>query len=72
MMWSSASAFFDMGGYGLFVWGSYGVSLLLMLGEPLLAARRRRLALRDAGQAELWDDDAADTADTAAASAPRR
>jgi heme exporter protein D len=71
-MWGSASAFFDMGGYGLFVWGSYGMSLLLMLGEPLMAARRRRQALRDADQAELWDDDAADAADMSATPAPRR
>ena len=35
MNWGSASAFFEMGGYGLYVWGSYGVAALLML-------RRRR------------------------------
>ncbi len=56
-MWGSAAEFFNMGGYGLYVWGSYGLSLLLMLTEPLLAARRRRRALHQAGQAELWADD---------------
>lgn len=35
-----------MGGYGLYVWGSYGVAALLMAVEPWLAARRRRQALR--------------------------
>ncbi len=57
MMWGSFGAFVDMGGYGLYVWGSYGLGLALMLTEPLLAARRRRRALRDAAQAELWDED---------------
>ena len=48
MNWGSADNFFAMGGYGLYVWGSYGVTALLMLVEPLLALRRRRRALRDA------------------------
>jgi heme exporter protein D len=61
MMWSSVADFIDMGGYGLYVWGSYGLSLLLMLGEPVLAARRRRRALREAAQAELWDEDPPET-----------
>jgi heme exporter protein D len=59
MIWTSASEFFAMGGYGLYVWGSYGLALLLMGLEPMLAARRRRQALRDARAAELWADDAA-------------
>ncbi len=51
MNWGSADAFFAMGGYGLYVWGSYGLTLVLMLTEPVLAARRRRLALVAARQA---------------------
>jgi heme exporter protein D len=50
MNWNSASEFFDMGGHGLFVWGSYAVCLLVMTLEPLLAARRRRQALNLAAQ----------------------
>jgi heme exporter protein D len=45
MNWNSASDFFHMGGYGLYVWGSYAVTLVLMLAEPLLAAHRRRKAV---------------------------
>ena len=45
MNWRSAAEFFDMGGYGLYVWGSYGATALLMALEPWLAARRRRRAL---------------------------
>ncbi|MCG5515770.1 MULTISPECIES: heme exporter protein CcmD [Ectothiorhodospira] len=37
--------FLAMGGHGLFVWGSYGVTLLVLLGE-MIWLRRRRLALR--------------------------
>ena len=48
MIWHSAGEFFDMGGYGLYVWGSYGVAALLMTLEPWFAARRRRQALRNA------------------------
>ena len=63
MNWNSASEFFDMGGHGLFVWGSYAVCLLVMTVEPVLAARRRRQALRQAaqlrsGQAAREEEDA--------------
>jgi heme exporter protein D len=44
MNWGSSEAFFHMGGYGLYVWGSYGVTALVMALEPWLAARRRRRA----------------------------
>ena len=50
MNWNSASEFFDMGGHGLFVWGSYAICLLVMTVEPVLAARRRRQALQQAAQ----------------------
>jgi heme exporter protein D len=49
--WNSFDEFVRMGGYGLYVWGSYGVTLALMLGEALLAAQRRRRALAQAGEA---------------------
>ena len=48
MNWNSASEFFAMGGYGLYVWGSYAVTLVLMAFEPWLVARRRRRALQQA------------------------
>ncbi len=48
MNWASASDFFHMGGYGLYVWGSYAVTLLLMAAEPWLAVQRRQQALRHA------------------------
>lgn len=48
MIWGSAQEFFHMGGYGFYVWGSYAVTLGVMLVEPLLARHRHRQALRDA------------------------
>jgi heme exporter protein D len=45
MNWHSAAEFFDMGGYGAYVWGAYAVTAALMAIEPWLAARRRRRAL---------------------------
>ena len=56
MNWTSLDQFLHMGGYGLYVWGSYGATLLAMLAEPLLAARRHRRALLNT---PLNDEDAA-------------
>ena len=48
MNWNSAAEFFAMGGYGLYVWGSYLVTAVLMLAEPVLARRQHAEALRAA------------------------
>ncbi len=42
MNWSNISEFFSMGGYGLYVWGSYGVTLICVVGEILLIKNRHR------------------------------
>ncbi|MBX3617094.1 MAG: heme exporter protein CcmD [Nitrosomonas sp.] len=42
MNWSSWSEFFSMGGYGLYVWGSYAVVFLCIVAEVLLISNRRR------------------------------
>lgn len=49
--WTSASEFFAMGGYGLYVWGSYGVTAIALALEPVLTARRHQRALAAARQA---------------------
>ncbi|HEV7913991.1 MAG TPA: heme exporter protein CcmD [Albitalea sp.] len=56
MNWNSASEFFAMGGYGLYVWGSYAVTALIMATEPWLAARRRRHALLQAANSRMESD----------------
>jgi heme exporter protein D len=40
MNWNSPAEFFSMGGYALYVWGSFGVCALAMLVEPFLVKQR--------------------------------
>jgi heme exporter protein D len=48
MNWNSLDEFLAMGGYALYVWGSYALVLGLMLLEPVLAEHRHRRALQQA------------------------
>ncbi len=43
--WNSFSDFLHMGGYGLYVWGSFGVTAAVMTIEPILVARNRKATL---------------------------
>jgi len=43
--WGSLDSFLAMGGYGLYVWGSYAVTLVLIVAELVLLAKRRRSAV---------------------------
>ncbi|MBX3629362.1 MAG: heme exporter protein CcmD [Nitrosomonas sp.] len=49
MQWSSWSEFFAMGGYGIYVWGSYIVTFACVISEVLLIARRRRTLVKTYG-----------------------
>tara|TARA_B110000305_G_C19343864_1_gene590613 strand:- start:1140 stop:1262 length:123 start_codon:yes stop_codon:yes gene_type:complete len=40
MQWNSISEFFAMGGYGLYVWGSYIVTGLCILIELLILKKK--------------------------------
>ena len=42
MQWNSVSEFFAMGGYAFYVWGSFGLTAVIMVAEPLLIRRQRR------------------------------
>ncbi len=42
----SMSEFFYMNGYAFYVWGSYGLTLLVFLIEVAMVRHRRQLALR--------------------------
>jgi heme exporter protein D len=46
MNWGSLSEFLSMKGYGLYVWGSYGVTALVLLIEPWLVRRHLQRARR--------------------------
>ena len=44
MNWESASHFWAMGGYGFFVWGSYGVTAAVIAAELFALSRRMKKA----------------------------
>jgi heme exporter protein D len=41
---------FAMGGYGFYIWGSFGVAALFMIGEAVLVVRQRRTLARRLGR----------------------
>ena len=43
--WNSFADFLAMGGYGFYVWGSFGVTALIMTIEPIMVARNRRITV---------------------------
>ena len=43
--WNSFSDFLAMGGYGLYVWGAFGVTVLIMAVEPIVVARNRKTTI---------------------------
>ena len=45
MQWSSVSEFLAMGGYGLYVWGSYVVTAVALGVELVLVRRRARTSV---------------------------
>ncbi len=46
MNWNSVSEFFAMGGYALYVWGSFGACAVALAVEPLLVGQRTNSVLR--------------------------
>jgi heme exporter protein D len=58
MIWQSAAEFWAMGGYGAFVWGSVGVTALLLALEVWWVRQGRQQALKavcEAIDADLQD-----------------
>jgi len=54
MHWNSLSEFINMGGYGPYIWGSYGVTFVMLTVEIImLRARKRRLAKTEPVRAKL-------------------
>lgn len=51
--------FFSMGGYALYVWGSYAAALIVMVGEVLFLRRRKKSLAARLG--ELNQSGAGDT-----------
>ena len=46
MQWHSLNEFLHMGGYALYVWGSFGACAVAMLIEPWLLRRQQRAVER--------------------------
>jgi heme exporter protein D len=55
MNWHSAGEFFAMGGYALYVWGSFGACALALALEPLLVGKRHGDVLRSLRRQVLAD-----------------
>lgn len=47
MQWLSIEDFFNMGGYAFYVWGSFGVTALVVVAEIWQVRARRREILRN-------------------------
>ncbi|MDP2793697.1 MAG: heme exporter protein CcmD [Sulfurisoma sp.] len=56
MTWNSPAEFFAMGGYALYVWGSFGVTALALLMEPFLVRHRRSAILRSLRRERLAEE----------------
>jgi len=50
MNWGSAGAFFAMGGYAFYVWGSYGVTALFLVLEVVFLLMRKRTITQRLGR----------------------
>ncbi len=56
MIWNSPAEFFAMGGYALYVWGSFGVCALALIMEPILVSKRQSEVLKSLRRAALADE----------------
>jgi heme exporter protein D len=56
MHWASWSDFWAMGGYGLYVWASYGVTVLAVLIEVILLRRAATDTRRRLKRMQQWEE----------------
>jgi len=47
MQWLSVADFFNMGGYAFYVWGSFGITALVVVAEIWQVRMQRREILRN-------------------------
>ena len=57
MQWGSVSEFFAMGGYGLYVWGAYAVTAVVIVAEAVMLVRRGRTLRARAGRSSHAQSD---------------
>ncbi|PIV88977.1 MAG: heme exporter protein CcmD [Hydrogenophilales bacterium CG17_big_fil_post_rev_8_21_14_2_50_63_12] len=56
MEWASWSDFWNMGGYGLYIWGSYGVTVAGVLIEVILLKRASAETRRSLKRMQQWEE----------------
>ncbi|TCJ17123.1 heme exporter protein CcmD [Parasulfuritortus cantonensis] len=57
MHWGSWSEFWAMGGYGLYVWGSYGVAFFAVLIEIISLIRGQKHTLQRLRRMRNWESE---------------
>lgn len=55
MQWASWDAFWAMGGYGLYVWGSFAVTALAIVMEVILLRQSGRQTLARLKRLNKWE-----------------
>ncbi|MBK6743926.1 MAG: heme exporter protein CcmD [Hydrogenophilales bacterium] len=55
MIWASWNEFVAMGGYGLYVWGSYGAVLVGVVLEIVLLRRGQSETLKRLKRMQTWE-----------------
>lgn len=56
MNWINVRDFFEMGGYGLYVWGSLGMCAAVVVAELMVIRFRRRLLAQEAGDERATEE----------------
>ncbi|MBI4984414.1 MAG: heme exporter protein CcmD [Rhodocyclales bacterium] len=56
MIWNSPAEFFAMGGYALYVWGSFGVCAIALAMEPILVRKRQNQILQSLRRERIADE----------------
>ena len=55
MIWASWGEFWAMGGYGLYVWGSYAVAFIAILIEIISLGRGHKRTLQRLKRMKTWE-----------------
>lgn len=55
MIWESWDVFWKMGGYGLYVWGSFAMTLVCIAGEVWLLRRHRTQTWQRLRRLKSWE-----------------
>jgi heme exporter protein D len=56
MVWQSWNEFFAMGGYGVYVWGSFGACAIALCIEWVLIMQQRKNVLKQLHRMALADE----------------